>query len=176
MTIVTEKISSSQLKAKVINFLKEHIEGSLATCMNNIPRCSPVQYFIGDELDIYIVSAGGDKFNAIAKNPNVCLLVNTDYLDYRKIRGVQIFGRASTSLANSSVYDEAKRYAPANHIINTEKESLKVIKIIPEEIVYLDALHEGDRTKQILKLKENEVITKSDESLRMTNTEIKTYI
>ena len=31
---------------------------------------------------------------------------------------------------------------------------LNVIKIIPEEIVYLNSLGDGDRTKQILKLGE----------------------
>ncbi len=66
-----------ELKEHIREFLKEHRQASLATCLNNIPRSSPVQYFLGADLDIYIISAGGEKFKAIAENPTVCLLVNT---------------------------------------------------------------------------------------------------
>lgn len=148
---MNEKMSAVQLKNHIINFLREHIDGSLATCMNNIPRSSPVQYFLGKDMDLYILSAGGEKFNAIAQNPNVCLLVNTEYIDYRKIKGVQIFGTAATSMQNKDLYTEAKGFAPDPYLMDREKNRLHVIKIVPSEIVYLDSLHEGDRTKQVLK-------------------------
>ena len=41
-----------------------------------------------------------------------------------------------------------------------EKTKLHVIKIIPTEIVYLDSLKDGDRTKQILK--QDQVLIKED--------------
>ncbi|MFS8541643.1 MAG: pyridoxamine 5'-phosphate oxidase family protein, partial [Tissierellales bacterium] len=90
------KMTAEELKQKIWEFLKEHKEGALATCLNNVPRSSPVQYVVGDDLTVYILSAGGEKFKAISQNPNVCLLVNTNYINYRQIKGVQIFGKATT--------------------------------------------------------------------------------
>jgi len=162
---MNKQLSPNELKQKIIEFLKEHKEGSLATCMNSIPRSSPVQYFLGDELNIYIPSAGGEKFNAIKQNPNVCLLVNTEYINYRKIKGVQIFGRATTSLDNEHLFEEASRYCPEPWLINSERNRLNIIKIVPTEIVYLDSSKDGDRTKQILK--QDQVLIKEDRTPAM---------
>lgn len=154
-----KRVSAEELKIMISEFLKEHKDGSLATCMNNIPRSSPVQYFVGDNMNIFILSAGGEKFNAIGENPNVCLLVNTDYINYREIKGVQIFGTATTSLKEPMLYSEAKEQNPMEYVMDNERD-LKVIKIVPEEVVYLDSLGDRDRTKQILRY--NNVIIKED--------------
>lgn len=158
-----KKISAERLKVLIAEFLMEHKDGSLATCMNNIPRSSPVQFFVGDNMNIYILSAGGEKFKAIGENPNVCLLVNTNYINLRQIKGVQIFGTATTSLIDPTLYQEAKEQYQDKYIMDHERDNLKVIKIIPEEIVYLDSLGDGDRTKQILRC--NNVIIKEDREL-----------
>lgn len=154
-----KRISAEELKILISEFLKEHKDGSLATCMNNIPRSSPVQYFVGDNMNIFILSAGGEKFNAIATNPNVCLLVNTEYINYRQIKGVQIFGTATTSLMDSDLFHEAKEQYSDQYVMDNERD-LNVIKIVPEEVVYLDSLGDGDRTKQVLRY--NNVIIKED--------------
>ncbi|WIV11438.1 pyridoxamine 5'-phosphate oxidase family protein [Proteiniborus sp. MB09-C3] len=159
-----KRLNTAELKHNIKQFLDENNLASLATCGNNIPRCSPVQYFTGDNMDIYVISSGGDKFNNIQDNPNVCLLVNTEYLDYKKIKGVQVFGQAHTSLKHSDLVDEAKKHAPYEQLLAIEKDWINIIKIIPDEIVYLDALN-GDRTKQILK--NDQVIEKQDRVLSM---------
>lgn len=148
---MSQTMSEMELKAHILNFLKEHHEASLATCLNNIPRSSPVLYFLGNNLEIFIYSAGGSKFEALQKNSNVCLLVNTPYLDERKIKGVQVFGKASTSFEDQSLHDEASQYAPKALFSDHNVQNLHVIKILPDEIVYLDSLIDGDRTKQILR-------------------------
>ncbi|MCR1900118.1 pyridoxamine 5'-phosphate oxidase family protein [Irregularibacter muris] len=158
-----KKMSFEQLEHHIEKFLKEHKSASIATCMNEIPRSSPVQYYLGEELNIYIPSAGGEKFKAIEKNPKVCLLVNTEYVDYRKIKGVQIFGQARTSLEDKGLIEEAKKYIAHAHLL--EEEKLQVIKIIPEEIIYLDAIDRGDRTKQVLKLMDKQVTIQKDDML-----------
>ncbi len=157
-----KRLNTSELKKEIKSFLNENKTATLATCGNNIPRCSPVHYFTGSEMDLYVISAGGDKFNNIQENPNVCLLVDTGYLDYRKIKGVQVFGQAQTSLKHSNLIDEALRFSPDWQQLEREKDNINVIKIVPDEIVYLDALN-GDRTKQILK--NDEVIEKQDRVL-----------
>jgi len=162
---MNDRMTAEELKQEILEFLKEHKEGALATCLNNVPRSSPVQYFVGDNFNIYIASAGGEKFKAIQQNPNVCLLVNTNYINYRQIKGVQIFGKATTSINNPILYDEAKKYHPDPYQLEHERRELKIIKIEPEEIVYLDSIGDGNRTKQILNLANNRVILKEDERL-----------
>lgn len=155
------KMSPMKLRNHIISFLKEHKSGALATLLDGSPRCSPIQYFIGDDMDIYIVSAGGDKFKAIEQNSEVCLLVNTEYINFRKIKGVQVFGKATTSITDRTLFDEALRYTSEPYMFEMSREKLKVIKIVPTKVVYLNSLESGDRTKQILE--HNSVTIKEDE-------------
>ena len=157
------KLNYEELEHYIKEFLKEHKSASLATCLNNIPRSSPVQYYMGKDLDIYILSAGGQKFKAIDENPTVCLLVNTEYIDHRKIKGVQVFGKATTSLKNEELIKETLSYIPHPHLL--EEDKLNVIKIIPEEIVYLDSIERGERIKQILNIQDKVVDSKEEEKL-----------
>lgn len=145
-------MSTSELKSHIIEFLKDRSQGSLATCADQVPRSSPVRYFLGNNLNIYILSAGGEKFNFIERNPRVCLLVNTDYVDFRQIKGVQIFGKAVTSLQEPRLFGEALQQCKMLGERKSQLYDLMVIKVIPEEIVYLNSLGDGDRTKQFLKL------------------------
>lgn len=164
------EVGKKELKDLVMSFLKENNNGALATCgnENHQPRCSPVMYCTGqveDELDIYILSAGGSKFGEIEENSQVCLLVSTDYRDYRRIRGAQVFGTATTSYSNPRLVDEAYRHSDAKEVFQSAKEDLKIIKIIPDEIVYLDSLDTGDRTKHYLDLRREEGVGLGDRIL-----------
>jgi len=141
-----KQMNQDELKKEIRHFLQEHNTGSLGTVIGNMPRSSPVMYYVGEGLDTYVVSAGGSKFQAIAENPNVCLLVHTDFLDHRRIKGVQIFGKARAGQAGDPVYEECRAFVP-DHIL---KDDVKVIKVTPQEVVYLNSLIDGDRTKQRL--------------------------
>ncbi|NLN41105.1 MAG: pyridoxamine 5'-phosphate oxidase family protein [Clostridiales bacterium] len=154
-------MTMSELKNHIVEFLKDRSQGSLATCVDHIPRSSPVRYFLGNNMNIYILSAGGEKFNFIERNPKVCLLVNTDYVDFRQIKGVQIFGKAVTSLQEPRLFDEAQQQCRMLDGSKPQMNDLMVIKVIPEEIVYLNSLGDGDRTKQFLKL--NKAVDESNE-------------
>lgn len=156
-------MSPLELRNHIREFLKEHKSASLATCQDSIPRCSPVQYFLGEEMDIYILSAGGEKFKSIEKNPNVCLLVNTEYINFRRIKGIQVFGQATICAQDKSVFEEAMKYNPDNEIVQFKGDKLKAIKIVPTEVVYLDSLEDGNRTKQILR--HEKVVLKPEELL-----------
>lgn len=165
MRRVDRRMAPLELRRHIIEFLKTHKSAALATCKGNIPRCSPVQYFLGEEMDIYILSAGGEKFKAIEDNPNVCLLVNTEYINYRRIKGIQVFGKATICAQDKRVYEEAIKYNPDNEVVQFKAEDLKAIKIVPTEVVYLDSIEDGDRTKQILR--HEEVVVQPDDMLLM---------
>ncbi|MFY9296890.1 MAG: pyridoxamine 5'-phosphate oxidase family protein [Clostridiales bacterium] len=156
-----KQMSIDDLKDHIVDFLKDRSQGSLATCADHIPRSSPVRYYLGNNMNIYILSAGGEKFNTIDRNPKVCLLVNTDYIDFRQIKGVQIFGKAVTSLQKPHLFNEAQQQCRELNEKAAQLHDLMVIKVIPEEVVYLNSLGDGDRTKQFLKL--DKVVEESDE-------------
>lgn len=160
-----KKMSPLEIRRHIIEFLKEHKSAALATCKENIPRCSPVQYFLGEEMNIYILSAGGEKFKAIENNPNVCLLVNTEYINFKRIKGIQVFGKATICAQDRKVFEEAMRYNPDNELVQIKGDPLRAIKIVPTEVVYLDSIGDGDRTKQILRHKE--VVIQPDDMLLM---------
>lgn len=153
----------AELRDHIKSFLRERSNASLATCSEGISRSSPVQYFLGQDLDIFILSAGGDKFKNLNKNPNVCLLVSTDYVNYTRIKGVQVFGQAITSEQDDKVLTEAELYCPDFHLFSHMKDYIKAIKIVPDHIVYLGSLEDGDRTKQILR--GDHIVVKTDKSL-----------
>ena len=90
------------------------------------------------------------KPSSITGHNHVCLLVNTDYINYTRIEGVQVFGRAVTSEQEPELLQEALEFCPDLHAVRSQKDSIKAIKIIPDEIVYLNSRETGDRTKQIL--------------------------
>jgi hypothetical protein len=52
---MNNQLTTQELKSKIMEFLKEHNEGALGTCLNNIPRSSPVQYYVGADMTIYII-------------------------------------------------------------------------------------------------------------------------
>jgi len=160
-SLENHRLNYEQLEARIESFLMEHISGSLATCINDIPRSSPVQYFLGKDLTIYIPSAGGQKFKAIEGNKNVCLLVNTEYLDFRRIKGVQVFGKASTSVRNKELIEEANPYLPQAYLL--EEGKWQAIKIIPYEIIYLDSIERGERVKQVLRIQDKLVEVRDEE-------------
>lgn len=151
---MNEKLPSSQLRNKIYGFLKEHIHGALSTCKDNIPKSSPVHYFLGENFDLYILSAGGDKFSNIESNPNVCLLVNTEYVNYRKIKGVQIYGTAVTSINKPEIYEEAMDFSPDFNLMGRERDRLKIIKISPSEIIFINSLESGEKIRQVLNINE----------------------
>ena len=134
--------SKEQLRNKILSFLKEKDSGALATEGIDL-RVSPVKYYIDEKMNIYIHSAGGEKFKNLEKVNKVCMLICTDFINnFDKIKGVQIFGYCEIGENGSSLYEEAERYCPWNH-----ETDMAVIKLIPDRIIYKDGISE-DGSKQ----------------------------
>ncbi|WP_051412202.1 pyridoxamine 5'-phosphate oxidase family protein [Halonatronum saccharophilum] len=140
--MATTVISEQDLKMDIIDFLKAKDTGALATSGRDT-RVSPVRYFLGEGMDIYIHSDGGSKFDNLEVNNQVCFLASTEfYGDYQTIKGVQIFGNAEIGDLNSTLYKEGEKHCPFEH----GEEVDKIIKITPKEIVYKDGV-DGDGEK-----------------------------
>ncbi|PRX29790.1 pyridoxamine 5'-phosphate oxidase [Orenia metallireducens] len=145
--MATATITGNELKETIINFLKKKDTGALATSGIET-RVSPVKYFLGEGLDIYIHSNGGSKFKNLEKNKEVCLLVSTEfYGDYETIKGVQIFGQAEIGQEGSNLHHEAEQYCPFEHMGD---EGGYIIKINAKKAIYKDAV-DGSGEKSIWK-------------------------
>ena len=57
-----KQMFSGTLQKERWEFLGDQKEGSLATCLDNIPHSSPVRYFLGKGTNTYIPSAGGKSW------------------------------------------------------------------------------------------------------------------
>lgn len=144
MVTATTSITEKELRENIISFLKKKDTGALATSGVDT-RVSPVKYFLGEELDIYIYSDGGSKFDNLKENNQVCLLVSTEfYGDYKTIKGVQVFGKAQIGDSNSYIYQEAIEYCPFDSL----DDQGYIIKINAEQVVYKDSV-DGNGEKHI---------------------------
>lgn len=136
-------LSQEQLQNTILEFVRGQDTGYLGTSGPGGVHVSPVKYFADSELNIYIHSRGGTKFENLAVNDQVCLLVSTQFQDdLHQIKGVQLFGRARVAKGGSQLYEMAEELCPWEH-----SEDVKLIHVAVSGAVYVDRL-EGRNIKQ----------------------------
>jgi uncharacterized protein YhbP (UPF0306 family) len=85
---------AEELKQQVLDYLKSHNTMTLATCAGGAPWAATV-FFASDELRLYFFSAPESRHcQNLAANGRVAVTVQEDYQDWRKIKGIQLEGRA----------------------------------------------------------------------------------
>jgi general stress protein 26 len=65
----------------------------LATCRNDSPRATPIEYY-SKGLTLYLVAEPGQKLQNIRVNPTVSVGVFAPYTGWNSARGIQITGEA----------------------------------------------------------------------------------
>lgn len=65
-----DSIDEKGLKEEIITYLNQHNVLHLATCRDDEPRSTPLEYF-NNGLTVYIFSEGGGKFANLKANPRV---------------------------------------------------------------------------------------------------------
>ncbi|HCC07169.1 MAG TPA: pyridoxamine 5'-phosphate oxidase [Clostridiales bacterium] len=133
------------IKKEINDLIKQNNYGVLATNYQDFPLSSPVMYYSNDKNEIFIASVGGNKFKNLSTNNNVCLLINTEYEDYFRIKGVQIFGKASVYDRNTEKFNEASKYINDSEALADN--NTKIIKISPVKMIYLNSLETGEKRK-----------------------------
>ena len=135
-TVIQATLSQTELENAILAFAQEHDTGYLGTSGPGGVHVSPVKFFIDSELNIYIHSRGGTKFENLAANDQVCLLVSTPFEnDFHEVKGVQFFGRAKVAEPNNHLYEMAEELCPWEH-----QDDVKLIKIDTTEAVFVDRL------------------------------------
>jgi uncharacterized protein YhbP (UPF0306 family) len=134
-----KELSRQELEHKIIDFLKDQTLCMIATCSENIPRASTVEFFPLDTT-IYILTEGGKKIENIMKNPNVSIAIHAPFDGWKNVRGIQITGVAEIGKKDSSIFEvgfkafRIRRGSPAA----TLPDFMSVIKVKPSKMEYLD--------------------------------------
>ena len=88
---------AEDLKQQIVDYLKSHNTMTLATCAGDVPWAATV-FFASDDLRLYFFSAPESRHcQNLAANGRVAVTVQEDYQDWRKIKGIQLEGRAELS-------------------------------------------------------------------------------
>ena len=83
-----------KLKETVLKYLEEHCTMTIATARGDSPWAAAL-FYASDRFTLYFLSDPKDRHSKnIAENPVVAITVNEDYHDWRKIKGIQMEGRA----------------------------------------------------------------------------------
>ena len=133
------ELGKQELEHLIVDLLKEQSLCVIATCSDNVPRASTVEYF-PMATTIYILTEGGVKIENIIHNPNVSIAVHAPFAGWQTVRGVQITGIAEIGRRGSSVYEEGlDAFNRRRGHIGTVPDIISIIKVKPDKIEYLDA-------------------------------------
>ncbi|MFX0070226.1 MAG: pyridoxamine 5'-phosphate oxidase family protein [Candidatus Hermodarchaeota archaeon] len=141
------------LKNRIKDYLKERKVLVLCTCSNNIPRATPMDFYIDkknlDDYIIYVAPAPGIKVKNIEENPVVSIGIYTP-MDTGKIQGMQITASGKERLIFLKEGDE--EFDKAQKVVRGKRQL--ILKIIPERIEFLDYdfFKEGYSRHQTLEL------------------------
>jgi hypothetical protein len=133
-----KELNREELQRLIVDLLIEQTLCVIATCSENLPRASTVEYF-PIATTIYILTEGGVKIENIHHNPNVSVAIHAPFAGWQTVRGLQMTGIAEIGRRGSSVYEEGldafnKR---RGHISNVP-DIMNIIKVKPSKIEYLD--------------------------------------
>jgi nitroimidazol reductase NimA-like FMN-containing flavoprotein (pyridoxamine 5'-phosphate oxidase superfamily) len=137
-------LSADELKERIIKFLREQRICTLATCVNNIPRSTPVRYR-SHGLTLYILTEGGGKIKNIRENNYVSASIVGEYSGFKSVTCLQLWGTAEIiDPRGGQKYEEARKEMHLEEREDLQQIKVKnirtemyVIKISPEKARFL---------------------------------------
>jgi general stress protein 26 len=144
-----DSIDEKAFEKVIIDYLDQHNVLHLATCRDNEPRATPLEYY-NNGLTVYISSEGGGKFANLKVNSKVSYSICDPYApaeDFFGAIGLQVWGTAATFKKNDDIkkYEEIRKYS--RNVDALKKQGLEqaasafnfnVITIEPLKIRYLN--------------------------------------
>ncbi|MHA1274338.1 MAG: pyridoxamine 5'-phosphate oxidase family protein [Promethearchaeota archaeon] len=133
-----KRMPEEELKREIREFLKHRKVLVLCTCSDNIPRATPMDFYMEkmdnpNDFTLYIAPAPGRKVENIKKNPVVSIGIYTP-MSEGKIQGMQITASGNDRLIflkeGDTGFDHAQKIVKGNRKL--------ILKIIPEKIEMLD--------------------------------------
>ena len=138
-----KRMPPKDLEKRIIQFLEGQNMCVLATCNNDIPRATPIEYHSKD-MTMYFVGEPGKKLKNMKNNPNVSIGIFLPYLGWDSTKGAQITGKAKIiPKKNATEFEEGlaayQWEKTAKELgIKTFPETVELIKVEPEKIEFID--------------------------------------
>jgi len=141
------------LNKEIRAFLDQRKILVLCTCSNDIPRATPMDFYMEKEkenFNIYVGPSPGRKLKNMEENPNISIGIYTP-MDAGKIQGMQITASGNERLI--LLRDGDVGFKEAQKIVKGRRKIL--LKIIPEKIELLDYdfIKKGYSRLQVLDLR-----------------------
>jgi nitroimidazol reductase NimA-like FMN-containing flavoprotein (pyridoxamine 5'-phosphate oxidase superfamily) len=138
-----KRMPPKDLEKRIIQFLKEQNMCVLATCSNDVPRATPIEYH-SKGMTMYFVGEPGTKLENMKINPNVSIGIFHPYIGWDSAKGAQITGKAKIILREHSA--EFKEGLAAYQWEKTAKElgiktfpeKVELVKVETEKIEFID--------------------------------------
>jgi uncharacterized protein len=149
-------------KQQVLDYLKGHNTMTLATSSGDLPWAATV-FYASDGLRLYFFSAPESRHcQNIAANGRVAVTVQEDYQDWRKIKGIQLEGRAELV---DGVVEKAKAMAiyalkypeviklftdPTSGVFHKAFLKVKFYCVVPEKLFFIDNAQGFGKRQELL--------------------------
>jgi len=139
-----KSLAPKDLEKRIIQFLEKQNMCVLATCGDNVPRATPIEYH-SKGTTLYFVGEPGAKMENMKKNPNVSIGIFLPYVGWESAKGAQITGKAKIISRENSI--EFKEGLAAYQWEKTANElglktfpqtGVELIKVEPEKIEFID--------------------------------------
>jgi hypothetical protein len=134
--MIGNKMPKKVLEKEIREYLNKRKVLVLCTCSDNIPRATPMDFYIdkkSNDFNIYLGPAPGRKVKNIEENPNISIGIYTP-LDTGKVQGMQITASGKDRLI--FLRDGEEEFDKVQKIVRGRRKLL--LKIIPEKIELLD--------------------------------------
>ncbi|MBI3934486.1 MAG: pyridoxamine 5'-phosphate oxidase family protein [Acidobacteria bacterium] len=157
MTKATRKTSvrspeeSGPLKGQILDYLQAHNVMTIASCSANVPWAAAVFYASADFVLYFLSNPTSRHGTNIADNSQVSAAIHEDYHDWRKIRGIQLEGRAErlSSIKQQAefwkVYQKkfpfVKDFFSAGSLrdmLSAKVTGIRLYRIVPSQVYYID--------------------------------------
>ena len=139
-----------ELRQQVLAYMESHNTMTLATCHGELPWAATV-FYASDGLRLYFFSAPEARHSQnLAANSRVAVTIQEDYRDWRKIKGIQLEGKATlvdSVLAKAKAMTAyARKYPevmkvfanPAGGAFYQAFLKVKFYCVVPEKLFYID--------------------------------------
>ena len=152
------KMPKAELEKRMAAFLKTCNICCLATCKDNVPRATPIEYY-SDGLTVYVLGDPGTKIVNLKANPRISVGVYTpaytDWKDWPNVKGIVITGRASLVTDENPEYQKAMKVYQwkiygivAGRDLSGPPMGRTVIKVEAEKARLASVLWSVDRARQ----------------------------
>ena len=108
----TAKLPDDELKEHICSFLKEQTMCTLATCKEDVPRATPLEYY-SEGTTLYIAADPGTKIVNLTANPRISVSIYNDVHPdwpgdgWKRVKAVQITGEPTILTPDDPEYAHA---------------------------------------------------------------------